>query len=151
MHMCEWAGLLLPQEIACYRCHIPTKLLPEPMLATTDWDSIAIAMRYCGFSSTIWIIISGSGNNLLPARHRAIIWTNVMASVSDFHKGDMESVTVAYLHDDALKWKHFPCYWPFVQGINWSAVSSDISYHCYGCPVVLTKMSTSVRCNKTAR
>ena len=21
-------------------------------------------------------------------------------------------------HDDIIKWKHFPCYWPFVQGIH---------------------------------
>ena len=27
-------------------------------------------------------------------------------------------------HDDAIKWKHFPCYWPFVQGIHQSPVNS---------------------------
>ena len=27
-------------------------------------------------------------------------------------------------HDDIIKWKHFPCYWPFVQGIHWSPVNS---------------------------
>ena len=26
--------------------------------------------------------------------------------------------------DDAIKWKHFPCYWPFVWGIHWSPVNS---------------------------
>ena len=28
------------------------------------------------------------------------------------------------LHDDVVKWKHFPCYWPFVQdstGQLWNA------------------------------
>ena len=27
-------------------------------------------------------------------------------------------------HDDVIKWKHFPCNWPFVQGIHWSPVNS---------------------------
>ena len=24
---------------------------------------------------------------------------------------------------DVIKWKHFPCYWPFVRGIHWSSSS----------------------------
>ena len=31
---------------------------------------------------------------------------------------------VACKHDDVIKWKHFACYWPFVQGILWSPVNS---------------------------
>ena len=27
-------------------------------------------------------------------------------------------------HDDVIKWKHFPRYWPFVWGIHWSTVNS---------------------------
>ena len=23
-------------------------------------------------------------------------------------------------HNDVIKWKHFPCYWPFVRGIRWT-------------------------------
>ena len=29
------------------------------------------------------------------------------------------------LHDDVMKWKHFPCYWPFVRGIS-STKASDV-------------------------
>ena len=29
-----------------------------------------------------------------------------------------------YNHDDVIKWKHFPCYWPFVRGIHRSPVNS---------------------------
>ena len=25
----------------------------------------------------------------------------------------------AHCHDDVIKWKHFPLYWPFVKGIHW--------------------------------
>ena len=27
-------------------------------------------------------------------------------------------------HDEVIKWKHFPCYWPFVRGIHRSPVNS---------------------------
>ena len=27
-------------------------------------------------------------------------------------------------HDDVIKWRHFPCYWPFVRGIQRSPVNS---------------------------
>ena len=30
----------------------------------------------------------------------------------------------ASLHDDVIKWKHFPRYWPFVRGIHRSPVNS---------------------------
>ena len=31
-----------------------------------------------------------------------------------------------------MKWKHFPCYWPFVRGIHWSPVdSSDTELWCF--------------------
>ena len=31
---------------------------------------------------------------------------------------------VAHCHDDVIKWKHFPRYWPFVRGIHRSPVNS---------------------------
>ena len=30
----------------------------------------------------------------------------------------------SYVHDDVIKWKHFPHYWPFVRGIHRSPVNS---------------------------
>ena len=30
-------------------------------------------------------------------------------------------------HDDVIKWKHFPRYWPFVRGIHWSPVNSPLN------------------------
>ena len=32
-------------------------------------------------------------------------------------------------HDDVIKWKHFPCYWPFVRGIHRSPVNSPPKCH----------------------
>ena len=35
-----------------------------------------------------------------------------------------ENFTGTGAHDDVIKWKHFPCYWPFVRGIHGSPVKS---------------------------
>ena len=39
-------------------------------------------------------------------------------------------------HDDVIKWKHFPCYWPFVLGIHRSrwiprTKASDVELWCF--------------------
>ena len=36
----------------------------------------------------------------------------------------MTYTTGTWHHDDVIKWKHFPRYWPFVRGIHWSPVNS---------------------------
>ena len=35
-------------------------------------------------------------------------------------------------HDDVIKWKHFPRYWPFVPGIHRSPVNSPHKGQCRG-------------------
>ena len=37
---------------------------------------------------------------------------------------DIDHVTLSFMHDDVIKWKHFPRHWPFVRGIHWSPVNS---------------------------
>ena len=36
------------------------------------------------------------------------------------------------IHDEVIKWKHFPHYWPFVQGIHESPVNSPHKVQCCG-------------------
>ena len=36
----------------------------------------------------------------------------------------MDTFTYPAYHDDVIKWKHFPCNWPFVPGIHRSPVNS---------------------------
>ena len=40
----------------------------------------------------------------------------------DFFQND-SSHGIKVFHDDVIKWKHFPRYWPFVRGIHWSPVN----------------------------
>ena len=35
---------------------------------------------------------------------------------------EYRGIGVLNWHDDAVKWKHFPRYWPFVRGFHWSPV-----------------------------
>ena len=37
-----------------------------------------------------------------------------------------------HFHDDVIKWKHFPCYWPFVRGIHRSPANSPHKGHRRG-------------------
>ena len=37
---------------------------------------------------------------------------------------DLVKQCYLYQHDDVIKWKHFPRYWPFVRGIHRSPVNS---------------------------
>ena len=34
-------------------------------------------------------------------------------------------ISSRFVHDDVIKWKHFPLYWPFVRGIHRSPVNSS--------------------------
>ena len=60
-----------------------------------------------------------------------LFWNHVICNVSDFfrinaHKANTRFlITLLFLyHDAVIKWKHFPRYWPFVQGIHRSPVNS---------------------------
>ena len=49
-----------------------------------------------------------------------VAWTMEMISI----RYDVYGVYVIGYHDDVIKWKHVPCYWPFVRGIHRSPVNS---------------------------
>ena len=43
---------------------------------------------------------------------------------SKFHWGTVLMIHLAIIHDDIIKWRHFPCYRAFVRGIHRSPVNS---------------------------
>ena len=49
-----------------------------------------------------------------------IVWKHVETSTTNWWTDGWDH---SY-HDDAIKWKHFPHYWPFVRGIHHSPVNS---------------------------
>ena len=54
-------------------------------------------------------------------------WVNIyLRSFTNMHfKTHWEMWTHRHHHDDVIKWKHFPRYWPFVRGILRSPVNSS--------------------------
>ena len=53
------------------------------------------------------------------------IWDDVTFSIRDnigFCK--IFVIWILFIHNDVIKWKHFPCYRPFVWRIQWSLVNS---------------------------
>ena len=48
----------------------------------------------------------------------------VSRKLDDFHALHQRLIQVLNMHDDIIKWKHFPRYWPFVRGIHRSPVNS---------------------------
>ena len=63
------------------------------------------------------------------SRYQFIIWVWYLLSRQHFSNMMSQQSCMIWqhvntLHDDVIKWKHFPCYWPFVRGIEQSPVNS---------------------------
>ena len=64
----------------------------------------------------------------------AITWNSVLIKVNSYIEArllyqlfldEMAAILqTIFSHDDVIKWKHFPRYWPFVRGIHQSPVNS---------------------------
>ena len=50
----------------------------------------------------------------------------IFLKVSHFREWVGGVVVLGQFHDDVIKWKHFPRYWPFVRGIRRSPVSATL-------------------------
>ena len=74
---------------------------------------------------SLWLDISPytEGNNHVFVSHlhhnTACLKTNTVAAGADRWQSWLNDE-----HDDVIKWKHFPRYWPFVRGIHRSPVNS---------------------------
>ena len=66
------------------------------------------------------------GHNRLNPADVASIWTILIVPITcwlDSRALEARQHVIG-LHDDVTKWKHFPCYWPFLRGIHRSPVNS---------------------------
>ena len=57
------------------------------------------------------------------AKWRHTLWVNSSWPSIEYMEKNALTSRVMY-HDDVIRWKHFPRYWPFVQGIHRSPVNS---------------------------
>ena len=63
-----------------------------------------------------WIVVYTFSQNITWSVNWRIARRHFVALIS--------TETLQYLHDDVIKWDHFPRYWPFVRGIHRSPVNS---------------------------
>ena len=55
------------------------------------------------------------------------------------------------IHDDVIKWKYFPCYWPFVRGIPRSPVNSPHKGQWRGALMFFGDLSLNKQLSKQSR
>ena len=61
--------------------------------------------------------------------YQNIDWSGLVLDVSRsaislFRGGRISTFTIFWIHDDVIRWKHFPRNWPFVRGIHRGPVNS---------------------------
>ena len=69
---------------------------------------ITLVEIVCGFIRASKSKISNSIGSRLSEKYRFV----------DLHAGGAYFISSFKMHDDVIKWKHFPRYWPFVPGIH---------------------------------
>ena len=74
-------------------------------------------MALLGFDATSWVDIS-----INPSRCRRFFVFGTLPWCS--LKCYVARRSVWNYHDDVVKWKHYPRYWPFGRGIHWSPMDS---------------------------
>ena len=81
------------------------------------FESVDTVLLTAFMLSSTFLCISNSIQLLLKngRLHQAITWISVDESPVRFY---------GIPHDDVIKWRHFPRYWPFVRGIHRSPVNS---------------------------
>ena len=83
-------------------------------MAKPNWFHI-IWSSQCKLLKTLFEQISSTGNH---------IWYNDLIRMIVYQNYDSSNDRtetrrgISQVHDDVIKWKHFPRYWPFVRGIR---------------------------------
>ena len=95
--------------ILSYYHHQIGRMTHFPLFRVRSWNS---RMR-CMCSSILRVNFDGGG-----------VWSAGLVVMA------VDKYTMRHsFHDDVMKWKHFPRYWPFVRGIHRSPVNSTQSFH----------------------
>ena len=134
-----WAYTFLIHIQVKYKYKIPFMI----WRLQTTFSNVFSSMKMCEFRLQFHrthICISKrdhrwSINGLAPVRHQTVIWTNAGLMLSrhlwtNFSEMWYKIHNLSYkelvlnIHDDVIKWKHFPRYWTFVRGIPRSPVNS---------------------------
>ena len=65
--------------------------------------------------------------NIIKFTHGNEVWDAYECNICDI----CSVYILTMVHDDVIKWKHFPRYWPLVRGIHRSPVNSPHKGHIF--------------------
>ena len=124
---CYWLMLQLPQNVTSTVCDVIYRNI-KPNI-----DTMPLNIRVVTLSKSTQSIQQSTMPTLSPLTG-IVITTNsgativTMTTVYIYCRGITEIRNLLsyfkWYHDDVIKWKHFPRYWPFVRGIHRSPVNS---------------------------
>ena len=130
-YMRPWTGSALVQVMAWRRCWLIVNL---PLRTKLQWNSNRNSIVFSQqnvFENVVCETTAISPRGEMSYRHIDIklypILFFVRLPVDSPHQTPVLWIFdffVAGLHDDVIKWKPFPRYWPFVRGIHRSPVNS---------------------------
>ena len=99
-----------------------------------ELDRFSIIHKAWSMAIKYWLrITTGTQNRLLNEAYKTAIyekhnWVQCIQALLNTHGfGDVwlnPFIAISSFHDDVIKWKNFPRYWPFVRGIHRSPVNS---------------------------
>ena len=99
-------------------CHNGTESVTKKAGESTPSTTMSVTSSHCkGHFRTKTLKGKSVGYKLL-----LLMWTELSNKISE-HCTRQRAPTMLRSHDDVIKWKHFPCYWPFMR-IHRSAVNS---------------------------
>ena len=76
------------------------------------------------YNSAFHISVSNEIFQIVKVDHIRCDDKNMKTIYSAYHWDDWSLIVLYSWHNDVIKWKHFPRYWPFVWGIHRSPVNS---------------------------
>ena len=127
---------LLKSGVSCERVnqiphfvHIQVKQIDYSIFSTTSGKCLTFN-RICELVSALEeIMIKSKPQNIPQSWCKQSVWFHgpLLATYNrkDYIFTDTPlSFEFKVTHDDVIKWKEFPCYWPFVRGIHRSPVNS---------------------------
>ena len=118
-------SLLICAYINYARMHCPMTA-KQPIIPPRVDEPVFNIEHICEMLSVCEILYVCGSHALMAESHLVFHITflgPVSGALCNFFS-DMVIETLSALHDDVIKWKHFPRYWPFVRGIHRSPVNS---------------------------
>ena len=94
-----------PRNVETLPCHVHARCCPNLAMISVAPRSKVNAIRF-----NLVIYATGTVNHV------------TLISVRLLHSTSLERISAT--HDNVIKWKHFPRYWPFVRRIHRSPVNS---------------------------